>query len=343
MSSRVIRSPAVDLAAFIRSLPKVELHVHIEGTLEPELMFGLARRNQVSVPFADVDSVRAAYRFTNLQSFLDIYYQAAALLRTEEDFYDLMSAYLRRAAADGVRHAEIFFDPQIHTGRGVPFVVFMEGFQRAITDTEADLGISAELIMCFLRHLPEAAAIATLEEARPHLHQILAVGLDSSEVGYPPEMFKEVFRRAKSMGLRAVAHAAEEGPPSYVWGALDLLGAERIDHGVRSLEDAELVARLARERVPLTVCPLSNVSLGGFDRLEDHCLKRMLDLGLVVSINSDDPAYFGGYIGEAYLATSVALGLSRVEIKTIARNSIESSFLPSDLRQALLMELEALT
>jgi adenosine deaminase len=313
---------ADDLNRLIRSLPKAELHLHIEGTLEPELMFELAARNGVDLPYSNVESVRAAYQFTNLQSFLDIYYRGAAVLRTEEDFADLMRAYLHRAIADGVKRAEIFFDPQTHTARGVRFETLMRGFdaaQQGLADQ-----IDSALILCFLRHLPEDDALDTLSDAEPFLDQVVAVGLDSSEVGHPPEKFARVFKRAKSMELRAVAHAGEEGPPEYIWQALDLLGAERIDHGVRSLEDSDLVKRLADDQIPLTVCPQSNAKLRVVGSLADHPIRRMLDAGLNVSIHSDDPAYFGGYVGDNYLNTAQALDLSKSELTRIAANSIQS-------------------
>lgn len=324
---------------FIRSLPKVELHVHIEGTLEPEMAFALAARNRIALPFSSVEETRAAYEFVDLQSFLDIYYQGAAVLQTAEDFADLMAAYLHRAAADNVRHAEIFFDPQTHTERGIPFEVFMDGFERARAEAAATLGISTLLIMCFLRHLPEESALETLKQATPFLDRIAAVGLDSGEVGNPPDRFERVFSRARALGLRAVAHAGEEGPPSYITGALDLLGAERIDHGVACEQDEALVARLARERIPLTMCPLSNLALRGVDDLKDHNLKRLLDRGVRVTVNSDDPAYFGGYIGDNFLAIQQALDLDRDDLTTLARNAIEGSFLPPDGKARLLAEL----
>ncbi len=302
------------------------------------MMFVQAARNGITLPFPSVEALRAAYRFTDLQSFLDIYYQGAAVLRTAEDFDELMFAYLQRAQADGVRHAEMFFDPQTHTERGVGFEVFMDGFGRARRRAAAELGLSSALIMCFLRHLPESAAFDTLEAAGPYLDQIVAVGLDSSEVGHPPEKYQRVFARAREAGLRAVAHAGEEGPPEYVWGALDLLGAERIDHGVRSESDPALVARLAADRIPLTMCPLSNVRLRVFDRIEDHNLKRLMDAGVMVTVNSDDPAYFGGYVGDNYRAVQQGLGLSRDEIHTLARHSIEASFL-DEWRKAELVGL----
>ena len=328
---------------FITRLPKAELHVHIEGTLEPEMMFRLATRNGLVLPFEDVDQVHAAYRFTDLQSFLDIYYQGGDVLRAPDDFYDLMTAYIDRAADDGVRHAEIFFDPQSHTGRGVGFEVFMRGFRDAISDGRRRRGISADLIMCFLRHLSGEAALATMEEAEPFLEGVIGVGIDSSERGRPPELFEKAYARARQLGLRAVAHAGEEGPPEYVRAALDVLGAERIDHGVRSLEDPELVARLSRERIPLTVCPLSNVALKVVDDMKRHPLPAMIGAGLVVSINSDDPAYFGGYIGDNYRGASDDLGLDRATITDIARNSIISSFLDDARKAALLTDLESVS
>jgi adenosine deaminase len=327
----------------ITRLPKAELHVHIEGTLEPAMMFRLATRNGLLLPFEDIDQVHAAYRFTNLQSFLDIYYQGGEVLRTSDDFYDLMTAYLDRAADDGVRHAEIFFDPQSHTGRGVGFEVFMRGFRDAISDGRRRLGISADLIMCFLRHLSGEAALATIEEAEPFLEGVIGVGIDSSERGRPPELFEKAYARARQLGLRAVAHAGEEGPPEYVRAALDVLGAERIDHGVRSLEDPELVARLSREGIPLTVCPLSNVALKVVDDLTRHPLPAMIGAGLVVSINSDDPAYFGGYIGDNYRGARDELGLDDATITDIARNSIKSSFLDDPRKAALLADLESVS
>jgi adenosine deaminase len=332
----------VDTAAFIRRLPKAELHVHIEGTLEPEMMFDLAARNGVDLPYASAEEVRAAYEFDDLQSFLDIYYQAASVLITEQDFFDLMHAYLERAARDGVRRAEVFFDPQTHTERGVGFDVFMGGFRRAISTAEAQWPISAVLIMCFLRHLPEAAAVETWQAARPYLDDIAAVGLDSGEVGNPPGRFAEAFTLARETGLHAVAHAGEEGPPAYVTGALDALGAERIDHGVRSEEDPALVERLVAEQIPLTMCPLSNVRLRVFDTLADHNLKRLLDRGVKVTINSDDPAYFGGYIADNWIATAEALDLDRDDLVTLARNSIEASFMAQEDKARLLAEIEAL-
>lgn len=324
---------------FIDSLPKAELHVHIEGTLEPEMMFALAKRNGYELPYESVSDVAGAYQFTDLQSFLDIYYQGAAVLQTPDDFYELMKAYLDRAAADGVRHAEIFFDPQSHTERGVGFGVVMEGFRAAMA--EAD-GLSSSLILCFLRHLSGADAIQTMAAAEPHLEGVVAVGLDSSEVGNPPELFQDAYAMASELGLRAVAHAGEEGPPEYVTAALDALGAERIDHGVRSLEDMDLVARLRRNQTPLTVCPLSNVALHVVERLEDHPLPAMIEAGLLVSVNSDDPAYFGGYVGDNYEALSTHLGFSEAALASLARNSIISSFAEEQRKADLVAELDQL-
>jgi adenosine deaminase len=324
----------------INRLPKAELHVHIEGTLEPDLMFQLGARNGYQLPYRTVAEVNAAYRFTDLQSFLDIYYQGAAVLRTPDDFYELMSAYLVKAAADGVRHAEVFFDPQTHTERGVGFPAFMEGFRGAIADA-ARIGITADLIMCFLRHMSGEEALETLNEAEPHLDGVIGVGLDSSEKGRPPHLFEDAYARAREMGLRTVAHAGEEGPPGYVVSALDDLGAERIDHGIRSLEDDDLVQRLKRDQIPLTVCPLSNVALRVVDDLRDHPLPSMLDLGLQISINSDDPAYFGGYVGDNYAQLADVLGFGVGELADLARMSITSSFLSEDRKIELIDELGA--
>ena len=325
----------------IRKIPKVELHVHLEGTFEPELMFAIAGRNGVTLPYKTVEEVRRAYRFTDLQSFLDIYYAAARALRTEQDFYDLTWAYLERAHAEHVRHVEPFFDPQTHTDRGIPFPTVIDGITRALADGRERLGISSRLILCFLRHLPAAAALRTLEQALPFRDRIAAVGLDSSEAGHPPADFVEVFDRARGEGFLTVAHAGEEGPPAYVWQALTMLGVSRVDHGVRSLEDERLVERLVADRVPLTVCPFSNVKLRVVPTLADHPIKRMLERGLCVSIHSDDPAYFGGYITDNYLDVARTLSLSRAEIVTIARNAITSTFLDAAGKQALLAELDA--
>src|SRR5499433_1766967 len=316
-----------DTAALITRLPKCELHIHVEGSLEPELMLALARRNGISLPYASVDAVRQAYRFRNLQDFLDVYYLGMSVLITEQDFYDLAFAYLARAHADNVRHVEMFFDPQGHTARGIAFATVIEGLSRAIADAGRKLGVAARLIMCFLRHLDEADAERTLDAALAFRDRIVGVGLDSSERGNPPGKFTRVFARARDAGFFLTAHAGEEGPASYVWEALDLLGVARIDHGVRCMEDETLVGRLARERVPLTVCPLSNVRLRVVDELAHHPLRRMLDKGLAVTVNSDDPAYFGGYVNQNYLAISAALTLARGDIATIVRNGIKDSLM----------------
>lgn len=333
----------MDLETFVRRLPKAELHLHVEGTLEPELMFEFATRNGVDLPFDSVEEVRAAYEFSDLQSFLDIYYQGAAVLIKEQDFYDLLMAYLERAHADGVVRAEVFFDPQTHTGRGIHFPVFMKGFKRAIADAEERFGITTGLIMCFLRHLPARDAQTTWVESTKYHGDLLGVGLDSSEVGYPPELFEGVYARAREAGLHVVAHAGEEGPPAYVAGALDSLEVERIDHGVRSEEDPELIDRLVDERIPLTMCPLSNLKLRVFDDLKDHNLKRLLDRGVRVTINSDDPSYFGGYVADNYLAIAKALELSRSDLTQLARNSIEASFLPDAEKAPLLAKISAIS
>jgi adenosine deaminase len=321
------------------TLPKAELHLHIEGTLEPELMFELARRNGVSLAYADPESIRRAYRFTSLQSFLDIYYEACAVLATEQDFYDLTRAYLLRAHAEGVRHAEVFFDPQTHTARGVSFEAVMRGISRALADGD-QAGVSSRLIMCFLRHLSADEAMATLEQALPYRDLIVGVGLDSSEVGHPPKKFREVFARAREEGFRAVAHAGEEGPPDYIWQALDVLGVQRIDHGVRCLEDPRLVSRLAADRIPLTVCPLSNVKLRVVETLAEHPVAKMLERGLCPNINSDDPAYFGGYVGTNLAAATAALALSDDAVGQLARNSFEASFLDDGTKADRLAELD---
>ena len=331
---------AGDVATFAGTLPKAELHLHIEGTLEPEMMFELARRNGVSVPYASVDDVRGAYVFSDLQSFLDIYYAGCCVLLEEQDFYDLTSAYLTRAAAQGVRHAEIFFDPQTHTDRGVPFETVVTGIHRALEDGRARLNITSGLILCFLRHLSEEAAMRTLDEALPYRDWILAVGLDSSEVGHPPVKFTHVYERARESGLLAVAHAGEEGPPDYVWEALDILEVRRIDHGVRSIEDERLVGRLVEEQIPLTVCPLSNVKLRVFPNLKAHNLKQLLERGLLVTVNSDDPAYFGGYVGENFRASAAALDLSREQLLRLAKNSFLASFLTDESKRAYIEELD---
>jgi adenosine deaminase len=330
-----------DLDAFIMGLPKAELHIHIEGSLEPDLMFALARRNGVAIPYASVEDVRSAYAFSNLQDFLDIYYAGADVLRTRADFHDLAAAYFDRAAADGVVHAEIMFDPQTHTGRGIPFADVIEGLLSAMALTEAQHGITSRLIMSFLRHLSEEAAFETLAMAEPWLDRIAAVGLDSSELGHPPEKFARVFAAARARGLHLVAHAGEEGPPDYVVQALDLLKVDRIDHGNRSLEDAALVKRLAEDGMTLTVCPLSNLKLCVIDRIEDHPIDRMLALGLKPTVNSDDPAYFGGYVADNYRAVAKARRLGRAQLAQLARNSFTGSFLPPDAVQAHLDKIDA--
>ena len=326
----------MSLASFIRGLPKAELHLHIEGSLEPELMFALARRNGIALPFASVEEVRAAYAFSNLQDFLDIYYQGAAVLRTEADFADLAGAYFDRVAQDGCRHVELFFDPQTHTDRGLPFAVAAQGLLAGMAQARARHGITSSLILCFLRHLDEDAAFATLRQAEPFLDRIAGVGLDSSEVGHPPSKFARVFAAARERGLRLVAHAGEEGPPAYVHEALDLLHVDRIDHGNRALEDPALTARLVREGVTLTVCPLSNLKLCVVGDLASHPLKRMLALGLKATVNSDDPAYFGGYLGDNWIAIAKALDLTREDLLTLARNSFTGSFLgPAEVARHL--------
>jgi len=328
-------------AAFIRDVPKAELHIHIEGSLEPELVFALAAKHKVKLPYASVDALRRAYDFHNLQSFLDIYYAGADVLRDEDDFAAMTAAYLARANADGVVHAEIFFDPQTHTQRGIPFATVMAGITRALAQGEREFGLTSRLILCFLRHLPADDAMRTLREALPYKSAIHGVGLDSSEVGHPPSKFVDVFRAAREAGFRAVAHAGEEGPPAYIREALDLLHVERIDHGVRCESDDALCRRLAAERIPLTVCPLSNVKLGVFPRMEQHNLKRLLDRGLRITVNSDDPAYFGGYVVDNYLAAQKALGLSRDDIVTLARNSFAASFLPDGDKMAWSAKIDA--
>jgi len=332
---------ATSLESFIRGMPKAELHLHIEGTLEPELMFALAAKHGVGLPYASVEALRAAYQFDSLQSFLDLYYAGAAVLRDEDDFHALTMAYLRRAHADGVVHVEIFFDPQTHTARGIAFATAIDGIRRALADGEREFGISHRLILCFLRHLSADDAMRTLEQALPYKDAIVAVGLDSSERGHPPSKFRAVFDRARREGFLTVAHAGEEGPPAYIVEALDLLKVARIDHGVRCEEDPELVERLVRERIPLTVCPLSNVRLCVYQNIEQHNLKRLLERGLCVTVNSDDPAYFGGYVVDNYLAVQRGLGLTQSDFETLAANSIEASFLPSAHKQTLRGRLDA--
>ncbi|MCD2515578.1 adenosine deaminase [Massilia sp. G4R7] len=325
------------LRSVLERMPKAELHIHIEGSLEPELIFALAQRNRVSLPYDSVEALRAAYAFTDLQSFLDIYYAGASVLLTEQDFHDMTAAYLERAAADNVRHAEIFFDPQTHTARGVPFETAIKGIWRACQEGP----ISASLIMCFLRHLSEEDALATLEASLPHRDKFIGVGLDSSEVGHPPEKFARVFERARQLGLRLVAHAGEEGPPAYIESALDVLKVERIDHGVRSLESPALVERLAREGMALTVCPLSNIKLRVFDVMGSHNLRELLDRGLAATVNSDDPAYFGGYMNDNFIAAFEALPLDVTHARQLARNSFTASFLDPERKRAYLAEVDA--
>ena len=317
-------SPTDKIAHWIRSLRKAELHLHIEGSLEPELMFELAGRNGVKLPYADIEAVRRAYDFADLQSFLDLYYAGAAVLRTEQDFHDLCWAYLQRAYVDGVVRVEMFFDPQTHTARGVRFETVLDGLEAACRRGERELGISSALIMCYLRHLSEESAFETLEMARPHAHRIIGVGLDSGERGNPPSRFQRVFEASAGLGWHRVAHAGEEGPPAYIIEALDLLRAERIDHGVRAVEDPALVRRLARDRIVLTVCPLSNIKLCVFEHMGQHNILEMLERGVKVTVNSDDPAYFGGYVGENFAALHEHLGMTEAQAKRLAQNSLDA-------------------
>jgi adenosine deaminase len=328
------------LDTLIKRLPKCELHIHIEGSLEPEMMLALARRNGLQLPYASVEALRQAYQFRNLQDFLAVYYQGMSVLITEQDFYDLAWAYLERARADNVRHVEMFFDPQGHTARGVAFSTVVGGLHRAIVDAGRTLGVQASLIMCFLRHLDEADAERTLDAALAYKDKIVGVGLDSSEAGNPPTKFKRVFGRARDAGLFLSAHAGEEGPPSYVWQALDVLGVARIDHGNRSLEDEVLVRRIAREQVPLTVCPLSNLRLRVVPDLAHHPLRRMMDKGLMVTVNSDDPAYFGGYVNQNYRVVADALGLDRNDVAAIVRNGIRASLMCLSEKEKVLAEVD---
>lgn len=327
------------MKTLIEGLPKVELHCHIEGTFEPELMFQLAQRNHVSLPYPDVDSLRKAYAFSQLQDFLDIYYQGMNVLQSEQDFYDLTWAYLQKIHAQNVRHTEIFFDPQGHTSRGVSFGVVLEGIGRALDDAESQYGITSKLIMCFLRHLDQSDAFSTLAQAQPFRHRIVGVGLDSSERNNPPQKFEQVFAEARNQGYLCVAHAGEEGPPEYIYGALDSLHVNRIDHGNSCLQDPALVQRLVQERMPLTVCPLSNTRLCVVGRMQDHPLKKMLDAGLQVTVNSDDPAYFGGYMNENFHAVADALELDVQQIGTLASNAIEAAFVGNDRKHSLHKEL----
>ena len=325
---------------FIDNLPKIELHLHIEGTLEPEMMFKLARRNGIELPYDSVEEIKAAYHFTQLQDFLDIYYHGAQVLQTEQDFYDLMWAYLEKVSGQNVRHSEIFFDPQTHTNRGISFETVINGLVHAKEDAQEKLGISSELIMCFLRHLSPEDALKTLDRARPFREMIFGVGLDSSEMGRPPSLFKEVFDRAINEGYIPVAHAGEEGPADYVWEAVEMLDVKRIDHGVRSIDDPKLIEYLVKEQIPLTVCPLSNIKLCVFDDMSHHNIKQLLDLGVCVTINSDDPAYFGGYMNENFYATQEGLNLSKEDLYKISRNAINASFLAEERKEALKDELD---
>ncbi len=332
---------AAHLPALLQAMPKAELHIHIEGSLEPELIFELAERNGVRLPYASVEALRSAYAFSDLQSFLDIYYAGASVLLHEQDFYDMARAYLARAAGDNVVRAEIFFDPQTHTARGVSMQTVIQGLHRACVDAQRESGISAALILCFLRHLSEEEAFATLEQALPLRDQFIGVGLDSSELGHPPEKFERVFARCRELGLHRVAHAGEEGPPAYIWSALDVLHAERIDHGVQALKDEALVARLASERVPLTVCPLSNQKLCVFPDLAQHNLRQLLDAGLCATVNSDDPAYFGGYINDNFLQVFAATGMTPAHAWQLARNSFQASFAPEADKRAWEVRLKS--
>jgi adenine deaminase len=335
------RIPRARLPALLRAMPKAELHLHIEGSLEPELIFKLAQRNAVQLPYASVEALRAAYAFTDLQSFLDIYYAGASVLLKEQDFFDMAWAYFERARADNVVHAELFFDPQTHTSRGVPFSAVIQGLEHACRRAHAELGISAKLILCFLRHLSEDEALATLDEALPHKHHFIGVGLDSSERGHPPEKFARVFAKAAAAGLKCVAHAGEEGPPEYIRNALDVLKVQRIDHGVRCLEDPLLVARLARERTPLTVCPLSNVKLCVFKTMREHNLPALLEAGLCATVNSDDPAYFGGYVNQNFIELFEALPhLGAAHAYQLARNSFEASFVDAAAKAGFIAWLD---
>ena len=326
----------------IRALPKAELHVHIEGTFEPELMFAIAQRNQIQIPYQSVEEVKQAYNFHNLQSFLDIYYAGANVLVHEQDFYDLAWAYFEKCAEDRVVHTEMFFDPQTHTERGVEFATVLAGLKRACEDAKAKLGISSQLIMCFLRHLSEEKAFETLEQALPFKDDIIAIGLDSSEVGHPPAKFERVFAKAREAGFLIVAHAGEEGPPEYIWEALDLLKVNRIDHGVRSEEDEQLMARLIAEKMPLTVCPLSNLKLCVVNNMADHNIRRLLQKGVHVTVNSDDPSYFGGYMNDNFIAIQQALELSNEELKQLAINSFEASFISDEEKQKWIAEVNML-
>jgi len=327
------------LQEFIKNLPKAELHLHIEGSLEPELMFKLAERNNITLPYKTIDDVKKAYEFDNLQSFLDIYYQGAGVLIHEQDFYDMTWEYLKKCDSENVRHVELFFDPQTHTDRGIHFDTVITGIHRALKDAEKDLNISSYLIMCFLRHLSEAEALKTLDSALAHKDKIIAVGLDSSEKGHPPEKFQRAFQKALEEGFLTVAHAGEEGPADYIWQALEMLKVSRVDHGVRCLEDDRLVDFLKENQIPLTVCPLSNIKLKVFNKLEDHNLKDLIDRGLLVTINADDPSYFGGYLNDNYIQTQKALNLTRDEMAQLAINSFKASFLPQEKKDNFIQQI----
>lgn len=329
------------LIAVVKNMPKAELHIHIEGSLEPELIFALAQRNGVVLNYPSIEGLRAAYAFTDLQSFLDIYYAGASVLLTEQDFYDMTWAYLERAHADNVLHTELFFDPQTHTARGVEFGIVVNGIQRALKDAHAEWSMTGGLIMCFLRHLSEEEAFLTLQQALPYREHIIGIGLDSSERGHPPEKFARVFARCKELGFHLVAHAGEEGPPAYIETALDLLQVERIDHGVRCIEDPVLMQRLVREAMPLTVCPLSNIKLCVFEKMDQHNLLTLLDAGLIITINSDDPAYFGGYMNDNFVAVVEALPVQRHHAQQLARNSFSAAFIDADLKQKYLLQVDA--
>ncbi|MDW5442745.1 adenosine deaminase [Polaromonas sp. SM01] len=331
--------PSDRLPELLRLMPKAELHIHIEGSLEPELIFALAQRNGVATPYRSVDELRSAYAFSNLQSFLDIYYAGASVLLKEQDFYDMAQAYLRKAAHDNVLHAELFFDPQTHTARGIDMATVINGLHRACVDAQAELGISASLILCFLRHLSEEEAFETLEQALPYRDKFIGIGLDSGEVGNPPEKFARVFARCRSLGFHLVAHAGEEGPPEYIWTALDLLKVQRIDHGVQAMKDPALMRRLAQDRIALTVCPLSNLKLCVFPDLAQHNLRQLLEAGLVATVNSDDPAYFGGYINDNFTQTFAATSMGAEHAYTLARNSFDASFIDETHRRRYVDQL----
>ncbi|WP_416307969.1 adenosine deaminase [Neptunicella sp. SCSIO 80796] len=330
----------MDNTRLIRQLPKAELHLHIEGSLEPELMMQLAKKHKVTLPYQSIEQVKQAYNFDNLQSFLDLYYLGASVLRDEDDFYQLMWRYLLKCREENVVHCELMFDPQTHTERGIGFDIFMPGFLRAIEQAKQQWGQSCLLIMCFLRHLPEQSALQTLQQAQPYLDHIEAVGLDSSELGHPPEKFTQAFAEAKKMGLKAVAHAGEEGPPDYIWSAINTLKVDRIDHGVRSIEDPALMTLLKEQQIPLTVCPLSNIKLCVFDHMSQHNILKLLDAGLLVTVNADDPSYFGGYLNDNFLALDQHLGLQSEQIKQLVSNSFNASFLDDRTKQLWLDKIQ---